>query len=106
MLLGAQLSGQEGVLGVTNPLLEEKENPYNASSPYLVDESAISKTAYALYEREMDIKNFAKDVVRMEDNADRMAALFKSGVVDPFEVFDTDKLVNNDKLLRDLTVNF
>lgn len=106
ILLGSQLLGQEAVNGVTNPILEEKENPYSAGSPYLVDESAISKTAYALYQREVDIKNFTKDVMNMEDDTERMTALFNKGVLDPFEVLNIDKLLDNEELLKDLEVNF
>ena len=62
----------------------------------------ISKEAFYLYQRELDIKNFTKIAMNTESDKERMLELFESGVKDPFERFNTDKLANNTKLLNDL----
>ena len=84
---------------------------------YLVDETIISNDAMRKYmeeiiakqnqelEKQNDIKNFTNLVMNTEVDMDRMNELFKNGVEDPFERFDTDKLVNNEKLLTDLNVS-
>ena len=39
-----------------------------------------------------------------EVDMERMNELFKNGVEDPFERFDTNKLLENEKFLTDLNV--
>lgn len=104
-ILGAQLSEQTEALGVTNPISGTGTNPYEKDRSYLVDETSISKEAFYLYQRELDIKNFTNMAMNMLPDDARMKELFDSGVKDPFEIFNTDKLVNNEKLLKDLNVS-
>jgi len=104
-LLGTQLSEQTEALGVTNPISGTNSNPYEKDKNYLVDETSISKEAFYLYQRELDIKNFTNMAMSIKSDDERIAELFKSGVKDPFERFNTDKLANNEKLLKDLNVS-
>ncbi len=105
-LLGSQLSEQAEALGATNPISGSNTNPYESNKNYLVDETSISKEAFYLYQRELDIKNFTNMVMQLAPNEERMSELFANGVKDPFERFNTDKLINNKKLLKDLDINF
>src|SRR5574344_432676 len=102
-LINTQLTEQNSeVTGVTNPITGGS-NPYAKADPnYLVDETSISKEAFYLYERELDIKNFTQIAMNSTEDSSKMQNLFKNGVLDPFEASNTDKLINNDKLLKDL----
>ena len=107
-LLGTQLSEQTEALGSTNPISGSNINPYENNKNYIVDESLISKNAmdlYYQYQRELDIKKFNDIAINMPVDMERMDELFQSGVKDPFLRFNTDKLVNNTRLLSDLDVN-
>ena len=116
-LLNTQLTEQTEATGATNPIEGSKVNPYEKDKNYLVDETIISNDAMRKYmeeiiakqnqelEKQNDIKNFTNLVMNTEVDMDRMNELFKNGVEDPFERFDTDKLVNNEKLLTDLNVS-
>ena len=115
-LLNTQLTEQTEATGATNPIEGSKVNPYEKDKNYLVDETIISNDAMRKYmeeiiakqnqelEKQNDIKNFTNLVMNTEVDMDRMNELFKNGVEDPFERFDTDKLVDNEKLLTDLNV--
>ena len=115
-LLNTQLTEQTEATGATNPIEGSKVNPYEKDKNYLVDETIISNDAMRKYmeeiiakqnqelEKQNDIKNFTNLVMNTEVDMDRMNELFKNGVEDPFERFDTDKLVNNEKFLTDLNV--
>ncbi len=106
-LLGTQLSEQTEALGATNPIGNGSVNPYENNKGYIIDESLISKNAmdlYYQYERELDIKKFNDIAMNMPADMARMDELFQSGVKDPFLRFNTDKLVNNTRLLNDLDV--
>lgn len=115
-LLNTQLTEQTEGTGATNPIEGSKVNPYEKDKNYLVDETIISNDAMRKYmeeiiakqnqelEKQNDIKNFTNLVMNTEVDMDRMNELFKNGVEDPFERFDTDKLVDNEKFLTDLNV--
>lgn len=115
-LINSQLTEQTESTGATNPIDGSRVNPYAKDKNYLVDETIISNDAMKKYmeeiiakqnkelEKQNDIKNFTNLVMNTEVDMDRMSELFKSGVQDPFERFDTDKLVDNEKLLTDLNV--
>ena len=115
-LLNTQLTEQTEATGATNPIEGSKVNPYKKDKNYLVDETIISNDAMRKYmeeiiakqnqelEKQNDIKNFTNLVMNTEVDMDRMNELFKNGVEDPFERFDTDKLVDNEKFLTDLNV--
>ncbi len=115
-LLNTQLTEQTEATGATNPIEGSKVNPYEKDKNYLVDETIISNDAMRKYmeeiiakqnqelEKQNDIKNFTNLVMNTEVDMDRMNELFKNGVQDPFERFDTDKLVDNEKFLTDLNV--
>ena len=117
-LINTQLTEQTGATGVTNPITGNSVNPYEQDRKnFLIDETIISNDAMKKYmeeiiakqnkelERQTDIKNFTNLVMNTDVDMDRIEALFKDGVEDPFERFDTDKLVNNEKLLTDLNVS-
>lgn len=107
-LLGTQLSEQTEAIGVTNPIGNGSVNPYENNKNYIVDESLISKNAmdlYYQYQRELDVKKFTNIAMNTDFDMERMDKLFQSGVKDPFIRFNTDKLVNNTRLLSDLDVN-
>ena len=115
-LLNTQLTEQTEATGATNPIEGSKVNPYEKDKNYLVDETIISNDAMRKYmeeiiakqnqelEKQNDIKNFTNLGMNTEVDMDRMNELFKNGVEDPFERFDTDKLVDNEKFLTDLNV--
>lgn len=115
-LLNTQLTEQTEATGATNPIDGSKVNPYQKDKNYLVDETIISNDAMRKYmeeiiakqnqelEKQNDIKNFTNMVMNSEVDMDRMNELFKNGVQDPFERFDTDKLLDNEKFLTDLNV--
>ena len=115
-LLNTQLTEQTEATGATNPIEGSKVNPYEKDKNYLVDETIISNDAMRKYmeeiiakqnqelEKQNDIKNFTNLVMNTEVDMDRMNELFKNGVEDPFERFDTGKLVDNEKFLTDLNV--
>ena len=117
-LINTQLTEQTGATGVTNPITGNSVNPYEQDRKnFLIDETIISNDAMKKYmeeiiakqnkelERKTDIKNFTNLVMNTDVDMGRIEALFKDGVEDPFERFDTDKLVNNEKLLTDLNVS-
>ena len=117
-LINTQLTEQTGATGVTNPITGNSVNPYEQDRKnFLIDETIISNDAMKKYmeeiiakqnkelERQTDIKNFTNLVMNTDVDMGRIEALFKDGVEDPFERFDTDKLVNNEKLLTDLNVS-
>ncbi len=117
-LINTQLTEQTGATRVTNPITGNSVNPYEQDRKnFLIDETIISNDAMKKYmeeiiakqnkelERQTDIKNFTNLVMNTDVDMDRIEALFKDGVEDPFERFDTDKLVNNEKLLTDLNVS-
>lgn len=116
-LLNTQLTEQTEATGMTNPIDGSKVNPYQKDKNYLVDETIISNDAMRKYmeeviakqnkelEKQTDINNFTELLMNTPLDMDRMNELFKNGVEDPFERFDTDKLVDNEKLLTDLNVS-
>ena len=80
-----------------------KKSGYGVN-PY-VDRTEISSNAMELFQRDLDIKKFAKlasenpeDLSYME----RIQQLFSEGVVDPFEEDVMSELVTNSKLWDDL----
>ena len=102
-LLKPQVDKQLEVSGVaTNPI----KNPYkNLDSNLLIDETAISKEALNLYQKEQDVKKFNN--LAMTDPNDTshdeiIANLFNKGFTDPFSDEALSSLVNNNKLLDDL----
>lgn len=105
-LLSRQLMGSDDISKVvTNPI--EGMSPFNKidNSAYLIDESAISRDAYYLYQRECDVNNFTKlSMSNPEDTShnELMQNLFSKGVIDPFAGDNVDTLVTNEKFLSDL----
>lgn len=102
-LNNTKLSEQIGVSGVvTNPI----NNPYkNIDRNLLIDETAISKEAVNLYEKEQDIRKFSS--LAMSDpqdlsHEDIISNLFSKGVADPLSEEALDSLSSNPKLLEDL----
>lgn len=104
-LSNAQINGQVGVSGVTtNPI----NNPYkNLDRNLLIDETAISKEAVNLYQREQDVKQFSQLVTSDPEDLsheDIIAGLFDKGVSDPLSEDATEGLSGNQKLLNDLAL--
>ena len=104
-LLGAHLSEQSEVSSVTNPIIESNYDLDDINKKYFVDETVISSSAFELYQRELDVKKFTNLVLNMPNDVEQIGKLFESGVKDPFTRFNTDKLVNNTRLLSDLDVS-
>lgn len=94
---------------VTNPI--DNVNPYSKENKYnFIDESAISREAYKLYEHECDVKQFTKLALLGIDNLsadnDRVETLFNNGVFNPFKIDDFETLAddfsNNEKFMQDI----
>lgn len=104
-LIDTQLHEQGEVSTVTNPITGGN-NPYGkAESNYLIDETSISREAFYMYQKELDVRNFTQIALNTEEEPSKMKELFAKGVLDPFEAINTDKLINNDKFLTDLNVS-
>ena len=76
----------------------------NAVNPY-VDKTEISANAMQLFQKDLDIKKFAKIAAENPEDIsylERMQELFSEGVVDPFEEDVLSELVTNSKLWDDL----
>ena len=65
----------------------------------------MTHDALKMYERQTDISNFSKLVLSDPENTSHnrlMDALFREGVIDPFEDKKLEELSDNSKFLRDL----
>ena len=112
-LINARLNSQNGIAGVvTNPI--GNVNPYSKENKFnFIDESAISTDAYRLYEHECDVKQFTKlaltGIENVDEDNERVEALFNEGVINPFLVDDFETLAevfsNNDKFMQDIEFN-
>lgn len=97
------LTQQAGVEKVQNGL---KNNPYaNIDKGLLIDETNISDEAMNLWERELDVKKFAK--LAMSDPDDKSAdELVIAQVLDGSLSIDDEEglfaLLSNDKFLNDI----
>lgn len=102
-ILNSQLGRGEEV-GKVN--VNGARNPYDKiDKNLLIDESAISNEAVNLYQRELDVKQFAKLVCANPENTSHeeiMNKLFSKGVTDPFSDDAVSQLVNNRRFLEDL----
>lgn len=104
-ILNTQISGQDELNKVvTNPI--QGVNPRSAmNKAYLIDESAISKEAFYLYQREIDIQQFTKLAMSNPDDTSHVGMvnnLFANGVIDPFCSDNVNQLVTNKQFLQDL----
>lgn len=76
----------------------------SSNNPY-VDKTEISASAMQLFQRDLDIKKFAKLAAENPEDLsymEKMQELFKNGVVDPYEEDVLSELVTNSKLWDDL----
>ncbi len=99
--LNSQLGGVSGV--VTNPI----NNPYkNLDKSLLIDETAISKEAINLYQKEQDIQRFSALVMSDPEDMSHeqiVSGLFEKGVKDIFSDETIEELSQNNKLLEDIS---
>ena len=98
-----QFDNASKVVNLANIRSTLHKTGYN-TNPY-VDKTEISASAMQLFQRDLDIKKFAK--IAAENPEDRsymekMQDLFADGVVDPFEENVLSELVTNSKLWDDL----
>ena len=98
-----QFNNTNNVININNVRSTLQKSGYN-KNPY-VDKTEISANAMQLFQRDLDIKKFAKlasenpeDLSYME----KIQELFADGVVDPFEDDVLSELVTNSKLWDDL----
>lgn len=88
---------------VTNPI----NNPYrNADKNMLIDETAISSEALNLYQRDKDIQKFNTIAMSNPDDLSHeeiVAGLFNKGITDPLSEDAVDGLLDNQKLLEDIS---
>src|SRR5574344_2661614 len=101
-ILNTQVDKSNSVFGVTNPI----KNPYRSVDKGLfIDETSISNTAFNLYQRDLDIKNFTGLVLsNPEDTShnEMVKNLFDNGVTDILDEKTVSNLSSNSKLLKDL----
>lgn len=102
-LNSSSLDNKISVNGVaTNPI----NSPYkNIDRNLLIDETAISKEAVNMYQKEQDVNQFNK--LAMSDpedlsHEDIISGLFTNGVSDPLSEEMSAELSSNPKLLEDL----
>ena len=98
-----QFNNANNVVNLSNVRSVLQKNSY-AKNPY-VDKTEISADAMQLFQRDLDIKKFAKIASKNPEDIsylEKMQELFADGVVDPFEEESVTKLVTNSKLWDDL----
>ena len=99
-----QFNNAGNVINLANVRSTLQKNGYNTKNPY-IDKTEISASAMQLFQRDLDIKKFAKIASENPDDLsylEKMQELFSNGVVDPFEEDAVSNLVTNSKLWYDL----
>lgn len=99
-----QFNNAGNVINLANVRSTLQKNGYNTKNPY-IDKTEISASAMQLFQRDLDIKKFAKIASENPDDLsylEKMQELFSNGVVDPFEEDAVSNLVTNSKLWDDL----
>ena len=98
-----QFNNAANVINLTNIRSSLQKNNY-AKNPY-VDKTEISANAMQLFQRDLDIKKFAKIASENPEDLsymEKIQELFADGIVDPFEEDSAANLVTNSKLWDDL----
>jgi len=98
-----QFDNASKVVNLANIRSTLHKTGYN-TNPY-VDKTEISASAMQLFQRDLDIKKFAKIAAENPEDLsymEKMQDLFADGVVDPFEENVLSELVTNSKLWDDL----
>ena len=98
-----QFDSANNVINIANVRSSLQRSGYN-KNPY-VDQTEISANAMQLFQRDLDIRKFAKIASQNPEDIsylEQMQELFSEGVVDPFEEDVLSELVTNSKLWDDL----
>ena len=98
-----QFNSASNVINLTNVRTALQKGGYN-TNPY-VDKTEISANAMKLFQKDLDIKKFAKIASENPEDLsylEQIQELFSQGVVDPFEEDVLSELVTNSKLWDDL----
>ena len=98
-----QFNQANNVINIANVRNPYKQNNHSVNS--FVDKTEISANAMQLFQKDLDIKKFAKIAAENPEDLsymEQMQNLFAEGVVDPFEEDVLSKLVTNSKLWDDL----
>ena len=98
-----QFNNTSNVVNLTNVRSALQKSNYT-KNPY-VDKTEISAYAMQLFQRDLDIKKFAKIASQNPEDLsymEKMQELFSNGIVDPFEDDVLSELVTNSKLWDDL----
>ena len=98
-----QLDNASNVINIANVRSSLQKSGYS-KNPY-VDKTEISANAMQLFQRDLDIRKFAKIASQNPEDIsylEQMRDLFSEGVVDPFEDDVLSELVTNSKLWDDL----
>ena len=98
-----QFDTASNVVNIANIRSALQKSNYN-KNPY-VDQTEISANAMKLFQRDLDIRKFAKIASQNPEDLsymEPMQDLFADGVVDPFEDDVLSELVTNSKLWDDL----
>ena len=98
-----QLNNSNNIINIANIRSNIQKSGYN-TNPY-VDKTEISANAMKLFQKDLDIKKFAKIAAENPEDLSylqQIQELFSQGVVDPFEEDVLSELVTNSKLWDDL----
>ena len=98
-----QFDTASNVINIANVRSSLQKSGYS-KNPY-VDKTEISANAMQLFQRDLDIRKFAKIASENPEDIsylEQMRDLFSEGVVDPFEDDVLSELVTNSKLWDDL----
>lgn len=91
------------VVNIANVRSSYQKSGY-VNNPF-VDKTEISADAMKMFQRDLDIKKFAKIASENPEDLSYMQTmqdLFADGVIDPFEETSVSELLNNSKLWDDL----
>ena len=103
LLFNSQYGNAGNVVNIANIRNTIQRNGY-ANNPY-VDKTEISQNAMKMFQRDLDIKKFAKIAASNPEDIshlDKMRELFENGVIDVFEDDVLPELAGNSKLWDDL----
>ena len=98
-----QFNNTSNIININNVRYTLQKNNYKAN-PY-VDKTEISANAMQLFQRDLDIKKFAKIASENPEDLsylEKIQEIFSEGVVDPFEEDVLSELVTHSKLWDDL----
>ena len=98
-----QFDSASKIIELANVRSSLQKSGYN-KNPY-VDKTEISANAMQLFQKDLDIRKFAKIAAQNPEDIsylEQMQELFSDGVVDPFEDDVLSELVTNSKLWDDL----